>query len=72
MGVFWGNLKDGIKVEYFRGEKRVMRLDLKVREGRYVWADAEREFWAKKRVVLVLDEAGSGGEEDGMKSEVPV
>ena len=62
-GIFKGDLKQGVKVEVFDGRgARSMRLELEVREGKYVHADAERGHWAKKRVVCILP--------DGLQAQI--
>lgn len=55
VGAFEGNLEQGVKVELFdaRGA-RMMRLEVEIRDGKYIHADAERGRWAKKRVVCIL------------------
>ncbi|CAK3879949.1 Hypothetical predicted protein [Lecanosticta acicola] len=53
IGVFWGNLDTGLQVEYTGGSSNA-RIYISLREGKYVWVDATRDRWAKKRVILTL------------------
>lgn len=57
IGAFDADLQqsEGLHVEYAGSTTRA-RVDVSVRDGKYVLVDAARDQWSKKRVLMTLDE----------------